>query len=110
VDLNSDSWPVEHDFSEEDIHASYTEPINEKYYETFVTAIQYGENGEYIKSPIFNKGEYGSPPQSYPIIADIDGDGQVELLRFRTQVYGPLNVYGVQNGELTLLYSITISA
>lgn len=110
VDLNSDSWPVEHNFSEEAIHASYTEPINEKYFENFVAAIQYGGNGEYIKSPIFNKGEYGPPPRSYPIVADIDGDGQAELLRFRTQIYGPLNVYGLQEGELVLRYAITVSA
>lgn len=110
VDLDSNISAVNQDFTGKDVHAAYAEPVGEKYYETFVSAIQYGENGEYIQSPIFNIGEYEPPPRSYPIVCDIDGDGSAELLRFREMIYGPLNVYSAQGGKLTLRYSIAVSA
>lgn len=110
VNLDSNSWFIEYDFSKEGISASYTEPVGENYYYNDVTAIQYGENGEYMISPIFNKGPHEPPPRSYPIVSDIDGDGKAELLCFRQQVYGPVSVYAAEDGKLVFRYGVYTSA
>lgn len=110
IDLDKRLWLVEHDFTNENITASYTEPVDKKYYENYVTAIQFGENGEYIKSPIYNLGEYDYPPRSFPIVVDIDGDSRAELLSFRQQIYGPIQVYQVKENKLNLNYTIAIGA
>lgn len=110
VDLDNNLRHVEREFSGNSTHAAYTEPAGEGYYENSVTAIQYGENGELIRSPIFNTGEYGAPPRSFPIICDTDGDGTAELITFRQEVYGPLKVYNLQDGELVFCYTIAVSA
>lgn len=100
---------VAREFSD-DISNAYTKPTGTEYYEQFVTAIQHDENGRLIRCPIFNIGEYGAPPRSYPIVCDIDGDGRAELMMMREEVYGPLTIYGLQNGKLVFRYSIAISA
>ncbi|AFM00986.1 hypothetical protein Desde_2670 [Desulfitobacterium dehalogenans ATCC 51507] len=91
VSASVSSEPVN---SQNNIHESYTfDENNPKYIEQFIAAYQYDRNGNVAVCPIFNYGEYSRLPEKNILIADIDGDGRVELLAMFPLIYAPITVY-----------------
>jgi hypothetical protein len=108
------------------IHEIGNEPVNEHkdiyvsymlsdespdWSEHFVTAVQYDSKGNLIECPIFNRGEYDRSIEPEIIIADIDGDGQAELITLHYSIYSPIIVYRIDDsGRLTESFRINTPA
>jgi len=79
--------------------------------EHFVTAVQYDAQGNLIECPIFNSGEYNRSIAPKIVIADIDGDGQAELITLHYSIYSPIIVYRIDDsGRLIESFRINTPA
>lgn len=71
----------------------------EQWYEQFIASYQYNADGDPVLSPIFCMGEYWPNPEIFVLLADIDGDGQPELLTCHSLIYCPIEVYKFTPGQ-----------
>ena len=63
-------------------------------------AVQYNNDGQKQIYPIYALGEYGYKEEYSIVLADIDYDGQVELLTMENAIYAGLIVYEFEDGKL----------
>ena len=63
-------------------------------------AVQYNNDGQKQIYPIYALGEYGYKEEYSIVLADIDYDGQVELLTMDNAIYAGLIVYEFEDGKL----------
>ncbi len=80
--------------SNNDIYYSYLPPKQaDDWYEQYCAAYQYDAADGIAPSPIYNCGEFDPAGEMHMVLADIDGDGQAEMLTCMHTIYYPLSVY-----------------
>lgn len=95
-DFTVDREPLRLDTNDpdNDIYYSYLPPKQAgDWYEQYCAAYQYDAAGSIAPAPIYNCGEFYPPSEMHLVLADIDGDGQAEMLTCMQALYYPLSVY-----------------
>ena len=102
-----------------------SEPLNENTYAAYLPSIdgagpayvvdysliQFDSQGEFIECPVYNSvnqlayQENGNG-KGYVLLCDIDGDGMAELLYYLRNIYSPIRVYKLLDGEPTEVFRI----
>ncbi len=97
--------------SSNDIYYSYLPPEQaDDWYEQYCAAYQYDAAGGIAPSPIYNCGEFCPASEMHMVLADIDGDGQTEMLTCMQALYYPLAVYKFDGDNIVSQFAVITPA